>query len=498
MRIVSYARVSTLAQESEGQSLANQERSISRWVEQSGAIRVRAYREAASAGSIAGRAEFTRMIDELELTKPDAIVVDTLDRFTRDATDGLLMLRQLRGHRVGLIPLDWRRDRPIDLDDDRDWQDVYDEFGAAERERRRIRRRVNRAYEGRRERGATTTNKPPFGLLKRGDQLVPDPDRVWIVAEVERRVLAGEAYGDIAAWARAVDAAAWKTRVGPALVIKNRSYVVAGVRTPERQAELDAITEKLHLRFGRVKHQHEHEFAGVFVCGLCVDQGYPPDRSIMFGGWQKGIERIICAHPQNRDPRGHTFYCDSRLVAPLWRRYVDELVQDEQLVDRWAHGGEPARDRRILERRLADLDQRAADLAQRRDRALDLLTDKSPAVMRQVRRLLTDVDTDEKALAFARDTVLSELSEPTTPKRDPELLRTLFRRFVEIYDRASLRDRNALARAIVGVVGHPQLRRIGAGGRAQRYDVALSWPGVDEFSRASKTRSERARSSSLR
>lgn len=483
VRVVSYARVSTLAQESEGQSLPNQERVFARWIERSGAVRVRAYREAASAGTVEGRAEFSRMIDELPTTKPDAIVVDTLDRFTRSLLDGLHLLEQLRGHKVGLLPLDWRRERPIDVDDDRDWDDVVQEFTGAERERRRIRRRIVRAYEGRRERGATVTNRPPFGLLKQGDHLVPDPERIWIIREVERMALEGTAFATIAQWARSVDPTAWKTRAGPRQAIGNPSFLAAGARTPERQAELDASLADNVLRFGKLKTMHPHVFAGIFVCGICVDGGYAPERSVMTGAWQKGLERIVCAHMQNVDDRGHSFYCDARLVVDQWSRYIRALANDDDAVDRWASTLEALPDRRKLERSLAQLDQRVAALSDRRDRALDLLSDPNPAVGRQVRRALTQVDADEAALVATREALLGQIAQLERPRRDPRHLRNLLTAFPDIYaDQESLSAKSALARALVDAIGgRPELRRIGPGGRGQRYDVAMSWPVVDNL-----------------
>src|SRR6185312_228547 len=155
MRVVSYSRVSSLSQETDGQSLQNQERAFTRWLERTGNTRVRAYRESASAGTIEGREEFSRMLKELPRLKVDAVIIDAMDRFTRSLRDGLNLIEELRSHGVGLLPIDWHRDKPLDLNLDRDWADVVDEFTTAEAERRRIRKRIRRAYEGRRERGAT-------------------------------------------------------------------------------------------------------------------------------------------------------------------------------------------------------------------------------------------------------------------------------------------------------------------------------------------------------
>jgi DNA invertase Pin-like site-specific DNA recombinase len=477
LRVVTYSRVSTIGQETEGQSLANQERAFSRAVEGRGWIRVRSYREAASAGTIAGRAEFSRMITELSQTKPDAIVIDTLDRFTRNLRDGLNLLEQLRGHHVGLIPLDWERERPIDLDEDRDWSDVVEEFTAAERERRKIRKRVRRSFEGRRERGATTTNKAPFGVVKAGDHLRPDPERAWIVNETDQRVLRGESMGAIATWANALDPKAWKTRTGVMLAARNPAYVVAGVRTAETQAALETKLAEYSSRYGMTRRVHAHELTGVFACGICVDQGVPEADALMHGGRQNRRETLVCDRSPGRG-RGHRFFVDKRYVYGAWRAYVAALVHDDGAVERWAREAAPAAERRTLERGLAKIDQSVAALRERRDRALDLLGDPSPAVSRQVRQLLEQIDADEGALHAAREATLGELAVLDRPKRDPAVLRVLLQQFSDVYDRVPTRDRNALARALVAAIGsHPIVRRLGTT-RAD-FGVSVSWPAVE-------------------
>jgi len=148
MRIVTYARVSTVKQETEGQSLVNQERAFLSYINAKPAERIAAYAESKSAKSVEGRREFLRLVRDLPVLKPDLVVVDTIDRFTRNLQDGLNLLERFRGHVVRLFPLDW--DEPVDLDNDRDWKNVVQELMAADYERRRIRTRMNRSFQGRR------------------------------------------------------------------------------------------------------------------------------------------------------------------------------------------------------------------------------------------------------------------------------------------------------------------------------------------------------------
>ncbi len=437
--------------------------------------RVRTYREAASAGTVEGRVEFERMIAELANTKPAAIVVDTLDRFTRNLREGLNLLEELRGHHVGLIALDWRRDRPIDLDDDRDWADVVAEFTQAEAFRRKLSRTIRRSYEARGERGATKTNKPPFGLVKVGDQLVPDPDRAWIVAEVDRRLLAGESMGELNSWSRSIDPAAWQTRTGVMLAMSNTAYVEAGVRKVQTQAALNSLLATNSARFGLTRRKYELEFTGVFrcECGQLMHSA-----GVMINGVPR--ERIICDR-RNRAERGHCVFVYAERVAPLWARYTEE-ISAPGAVERWTTAATVARpERRKLEHRLAAIDQKAAALKERRDAALDLMLDKNPGVVRQVRTALAELDRDESALWASREAVLGELASLDAPTHDVVALAALLPRYGEMYETMAPRDRNILNRALCAALGsHPVLRRLTLGGRGsgKKATYGLDWPGV--------------------
>lgn len=477
MRIVSYARVSTIGQETIGESLDNQERAFEHYLARTGADCVGAYREAKSAKDIAGRAQFSRMIAELPITKPDCIVVDTLDRFTRNLREGLNTLEQLRGHGVGLLPLDWGRREPIDLDNDSDWSQVVEEFQAAERERRRIRKRVKRSYEGRRERGATTTNRAPFGLRKVGDRLVPDAQTAWIVGEAEARALAGEDFLAIARWAKALHPSAWATPSSVRTAFENDSYLLAGARTPDRHRALCEMLALRASRFGQ-RRENESEFTGVILCGPCYEDGR---LCLMTGRLQRkrGIAyaSVACNTARTATNRPHFFSVHQSRFEAQWWRYVDDLAASSTLLERWASAVslDGQNRERTLTARLASIDQQATALKARRDRALDLLADKSAAVARQACKALEDVERDEMELAIARQTVLGELAAAPARDRDSHAMRALLEQYGQVYHNAPIRTRNELNRALCAAIGsHPRLHRSG-----RFEDPLLEWPELD-------------------
>lgn len=486
MKVVSYARVSTLRQESEGESLANQERAFVRWLERGGHERIASYQDTKSAGTIAQRDEFLRMIHELRRTKPDAIIVDTLDRFTRNLRDGLNVLEELRGHHVGLLPLDWRREKPIDVDDDRDWAEVVDEFTGAESERRRIRRRVRRSRAERAERGATNTYNPPLGIMKKGDRLVPDPQTAWLIAQIDVRFLSGATLADLAKYALALHPDAWTTYSGVRKALANHAYVVAGVRRPEDQRQIDSLLEEMTKRFGRV-HKWEHEFAGVFLCGPCFDAGY---RNLMSAAFthaktkkQSGKAQLICDR-RRWGQTGHPdrYFCVSvDRVEPAWHAFIETLSAPEA-VDRFAsaESREVAEQQRQLGSRLAHLDQSLAALKSRRDAAFDLLADSDREMQSQARKMLSEVERDEAAIGATRGVLLGELASVPTPRRDPAMLREGLAAYRETYARRTTVERNRLNRALCAAIGsNPRVYRDGKP-RSKWSTVRVEWPEVTD------------------
>ena len=281
MRIVTYARVSTIQQETQGQSLVNQEAAFQSFLRRTSNSRIAAYAESKSAKSVSGRREFLRLIEGLPRLKPDLIVVDTIDRFSRNLQDGLNLLERFRGHGIRLLPLDW--DEPIDLDDDRDWKTVVQELTAADYERRRIRARTNRSIQARRDRGATLHSKAPFGLQRAGDALVPDPLRAPLIHKIDRMFIGGKSQRKIVQLVQSIlGTKAWQSKAGLINCLQNTEVVKAGLRTPSTQKRINERFEAARRRYG-LPHRFAHPMSGVFACGFCVDCGANPDDALLIG-----------------------------------------------------------------------------------------------------------------------------------------------------------------------------------------------------------------------
>jgi DNA invertase Pin-like site-specific DNA recombinase len=145
VRVVTYARVSTKMQADRGKSLDDQEARFTAFIERTGAIRVQAYAEARSAGTVLQRKTFLRMFEELPSLNVDALVIDSLDRFTRDKFLGAEQFGKLREMDVKLWELEFEEDRPLDLTRDADRDYIWQKFSDAEAERRRIKKRQKSA-----------------------------------------------------------------------------------------------------------------------------------------------------------------------------------------------------------------------------------------------------------------------------------------------------------------------------------------------------------------
>ncbi len=493
MRVVTYARVSHRKQADEGQSLVNQDRKFQRWKDFGGHTIVHSYEEQASASTIRKRRLFQQMLEELDVTQPDCIVVDSMDRFSRNLEDAFDVLKQLRKRGINVWPLEWEREKPPDIItyDSEDYIRARDEIIAAQAELKRIRTRMKRSYKGREERGATKTNRAPLGLRKEGDVLMPDPQTAWIVTEAEDRALAGDHFLDIVRWVQCVEPRAWSHNRSLQDAFANLNYVTAGLRSVDRHRALADMLESRRQRFGQ-RRVHENEFTGVFLCGVCADENRP--KALMTGTHRKDPKMhgylyptLVCNSPHDERVRKvrHNFSVAQSKIEAAWWRYVDDITADPALLRRWAeqHSENGAERERQLTQRLARIDQEAAALKSRRDRAFDLLGDANGAIQRQARKALEDVERDEMQLAIQRQAVVAELAAaPPSAKRDPELIHAELRRYREVYEGEDPRSRNELNRAMCALIGsHPKVYRFGGPSEP----AIVEWPELDTLRRAS-------------
>lgn len=375
MQIVSYARCSTPGQVST--SLPDQKARIDTWLDRTGHQSVGHYGDQTSGSKNMDSSEVFAELREA-LDGVDAVVVDALDRLSRNAFDGVTFANELRKRGVRLIELE-NGDAPLDLHDADSREYVLDRFKSAEAEWRRASRRQSKRYNEQRKRGVAVVNRPAFGLRLGGTKanrtLEADPQQAPIVKEIDRQILAGKSRSVVLAWLANV-AGAPKSKRGLALFLRNSSLVDGGVRTLEAQQQLNAIMSTRKQAYGpdrTTRSVRTHELAGLIECGVCGRK--------LFGRHVKrnpSPMNLVC------EGQGHpaTYFT----VEHVWPLLLDKLtaLNDastcEAVLASWV--AEPTSDdtaalRKSLGTSLAEVTAREATLDADARRAL-LLVDAAP------------------------------------------------------------------------------------------------------------------------
>ena len=184
MAVWGYARVSTVRQSEEGESLDVQQRTMAGYALIRGMQIDRVFVERAVSGSIPFR-ERPLGAELLALAQPgDAIITARLDRMLRSALDALDVLAQLRDRGIALHMVDLGGDVATNGIS----KLVFTILSAvAEAERDRIRDRITEVKRDQRQRGRYLGGTPPFGWRVSDDgALVPMPEQQAALALMRR------------------------------------------------------------------------------------------------------------------------------------------------------------------------------------------------------------------------------------------------------------------------------------------------------------------------
>jgi hypothetical protein len=380
------------------------------------------------------------MLEELPLFEPriDAVVVDSLDRFTRDKFLGIEMLGKLRDMGVKLWELENSDEQPLDVSGEADRNYIWQKFADAEGERNRIKKRQKKRYDEQRKRNATTTNRPPFGLRLAGDRkgnrtLEADPKNVEIVRDVDERMIAGESQNSILESLKPVPGA-WRSRRGLTLALKNEAYVQAKVRTVAVQRRLLEILATRRQAYGEdrnTKSQRVHPLSGLVACKHCVDKGIAPEDALMHGRYvikNKNQENLVC-DGRRKGERQHPreFWVSTHKVLGLIVDKLEWLRKEKvalAVLEKWAQ--EPktdktARQRRMYERQLAECDNREAKLDEEVDAAIALLARSQGAIAAEMELRIERAGQDRLALKAERAATSQRLRDLPARQASAEL-----------------------------------------------------------------------------
>jgi DNA invertase Pin-like site-specific DNA recombinase len=451
MRIATYARCSTKSQADAGTSLVDQESRFATWLEGAPHVRVRAYADSISGGKNMRAEVVQRMLNDLPDLKVEAVVIDVLDRWSRDTFAGIAMIERLRVLGVALWELE-TRDAPFDLSSDADRDHLIQRLRDAEAERRRIKARQTKRYQQQRQRGAATTNRPAFGLTLAGEQkgrraVVADANAP-IVREVDERVLRGESQRSVLRWLESFPGA-WRSRRGLTLALldDDNAYVKAGVRSPSMQAALRELKGSRRQAYGsnRLRQDdhaldprsiaaaiesmpdfigprrpvlYRHDLAGLVACGLCVDAGVSAERAGMQGRHvvaNLNPYNLVCEGRRRGRSIHKSYMVAVHLVLPGLLDKLEKL-RDPAVADvvlrAWEK--EPVEDRSAklrlsLERELQRLDGDEAVIDARVAAAFTLLA--KPSLAGEAERVIERAGSERAGLAAQRAATLQKLAD---------------------------------------------------------------------------------------
>lgn len=498
MKICTYARVSKkMAADERGTSLIDQENRFLRFLERTGNERVDSLAEEVSGGNNTRTPRFTAMLERMPLLGVQALVVDKIDRFTRDAIDGPAMIAKLRDMGVALWEV--RKEKPFDLRSDVDRNDVLNKFRTAENERAMIRERQLYRYEEQRERGAATVNRPAFGLRLSGERkghriVVGDPDTAPIVQEVDRMVLNGASQRTVLAYLAPMGLKGiWTSRRGLALALRNEAYVEAGVRSAETQRRLR------ELFFGNVQKQsygpdrnttqsfRQHEFSGLIACGQCVTAGYDSNAARMTSRYMTmnlNPQTLVCSGVRSGVTVHKPIMISLHFVlAPLmdcFNKLRDRNVA-EAVLERWKQ--EPLTDnfakmRISLESTLALTDTEEAAIESRVDAALRLMESGRAGVVAEAERVLDRANTDRLTLRAKQAALKQRLSDLPLPMRREIHVGSLLFDAENLLTRPGMRD---ALKKWVDAIGPPVWYGRKQRKQGRRLDSLsdLRWPFID-------------------
>lgn len=184
MAVYAYVRVSTTRQAEEGESLDAQERKLEGYSLQKSWDMAKIYRDEGVSGSVPLDRRPAGQLLLAGLVRGDVVVSTRLDRMFRSALDALQTIRDLNERGVDLHLLDLGgsvvRDGIARL-----FFTMVSAF--AEFERERIGERIRDIKEDQRKRGRFLGGTRPLGYQVAADGgLVPDPDEVLLVEQIEQ------------------------------------------------------------------------------------------------------------------------------------------------------------------------------------------------------------------------------------------------------------------------------------------------------------------------
>jgi site-specific DNA recombinase len=199
LTVIGYTRVSSQEQLSEGVSLEAQKGRIEAWCEATGASLLDVVEDGAVSGTrpLAEREGGARIAALLGQRQPeaDAVVITRLDRLGRNAAEALGHLRSFASGRVGLVSLSDRLD--LTTPAGRAAASISAVFSELEKDL--IGERTAEAL-ARLQAEGHVYGPTPYGYLRSGDRLFPDPAQQQAIKDIIELRESGCSLREVASW----------------------------------------------------------------------------------------------------------------------------------------------------------------------------------------------------------------------------------------------------------------------------------------------------------
>jgi site-specific DNA recombinase len=193
MKAVGYIRVSTEDQAREGVSLDNQEAKIKAYASLNDLDLVEVIRDEGASGKNLDRAGMTRLLDMVEKSSVDAVIVYKLDRLSRKTIDTLNLIEKIEGQGIAFHSISEKVDT----------KSATGKFfltiisAMAQMERDLIAERTKDALSHKKDKGEWC-GRIPFGFKVEDSHLVEDPEQIKVIQKAKRLRRSGKSMRDIA------------------------------------------------------------------------------------------------------------------------------------------------------------------------------------------------------------------------------------------------------------------------------------------------------------
>jgi DNA invertase Pin-like site-specific DNA recombinase len=460
-----YARVST-EKEAQELSLADQERWLRQHAEANDAA-IEVFKEQASARSVLGRPIFAAMLQKLEelppAKRPAQIAVVAFDRLSRDITDALVVARTLRRLRVDLYIRD--AGGVVSAETFGDKLQIIGRGIAAEGENAARSDRIRASWERRRREGKPTSNRSPYGL-----QLVAERD---VPAATDAPKWVRRAFEDYAAGIGTHTIARALREDAPPHSVKTSRFGADGtqiVKTTTPVWSFSAIQKLLRQRryrdvvvpadlFDRVQARleskpharreriHAYPLSTAVRCAKCGrafhGRATTPSKRRKLAS---GIVKVYSSGKTIRYYECDHYGCGVRINAERlekdFRRDVNRLAADSNLVERWVGADRKKAGDRVIRVEIAALERSTSDktLEAARQRVWDMAMAAGPNASRdlerQLSRLAVRAEGERTRLAELRQVVDRAATLKRTSEDAQRLLASFWRRYAQVpYER---------------------------------------------------------------